>query len=151
MAPLRIASRAYSKSPYDDTMTNTASGSFALAIFRKSKPSITGMLQNGRVLSAELAKDPAKLARVLKYLDYICYGPGLDLVCYGIEGVHWNRVNGKIVPTNRIGEVSYSWQHQNMKMLVVPHPSKWWRALVPSNPMDLMARTRRERGRCPQE
>jgi len=79
--------------------------------------SIPGMLQNGRVLSAELAKDPAKLARVLKYLDYICYGPGLDLVCYGIEGVHWNRVNGKIVPTNRIGEVSYSWQHQNMGRL----------------------------------
>ena len=75
---------------------------------------IAGYMSSGRVLSADLVKDPVKLDRILKYLDYIVYGEGLDLVCYGIEGVHYNKVGNKIVPTDRMPEVSYAWQHQVM-------------------------------------
>lgn len=77
--------------------------------------SIPGYLQQGRVLSADLADNPKKLAKVLEYLDYIVYGEGLNIVCYGLPGIHWNYdANGNVVTTDRISEVSYSWQHQNM-------------------------------------
>lgn len=78
---------------------------------------VPGYLQNGRCLSADLANNPEKLKKVLEYLDYIVYGEGLDLVCYGIEGVHWNKVDGKVVTTDKISEVSYSWMHQVMGRL----------------------------------
>lgn len=42
------------------------------------------------MLSADLADEPDKLKRVLEYLDYITAGEGLDLVCYGIKGVHFD-------------------------------------------------------------
>ena len=76
--------------------------------------SVPGYATSGWVLSADLADDPAKLERVLSYLDYITGGEGLDLVCYGVEGVHFNYVDGKVVTTDRISEVSYAWQHQLM-------------------------------------
>lgn len=78
---------------------------------------VPGYLQSGRCLSADLADNPAKLQKILEYLDYIVYGEGLDLVCYGIEGEHWNKVDGKVVTTDRISEVSYSWMHQVMGRL----------------------------------
>ena len=79
---------------------------------------VPGYLQSGRVLSADLADNPEKLAKVIEYLDYIVYGEGLNVVCYGIPGVHWNYDdNGNVVVTDRIDEVSYSWQHQNMGRL----------------------------------
>jgi len=80
--------------------------------------SIPGYLQQGRVLSADLADNPKKLAKVLEYLDYIVYGEGLNIVCYGLPGIHWNYdANGNVVTTDRISEVSYSWQHQNMERM----------------------------------
>ncbi|HWR10370.1 MAG TPA: extracellular solute-binding protein [Rectinemataceae bacterium] len=75
---------------------------------------IAGYMSSGRVLSADLADDPVKLDRIIKYLDYIAAGEGLDLVCYGVEGVHYNKVGTKIVPTEKMAEVSYAWQHQLM-------------------------------------
>lgn len=78
---------------------------------------VPGYLQSGRCLSADLADNPEKLNKVLEYLDYIVYGEGLNLVCYGLEGVHWNRVDGQIVTTDKISEVSYSWMHQVMGRL----------------------------------
>ena len=79
---------------------------------------IPGYLQSGRVLSSDLADNPEKLEKVIEYLDYICYGDGLNVVCYGIPGVHWNYdENGNVVVTDKIDEVSYSWQHQTMGRL----------------------------------
>lgn len=75
---------------------------------------IPGAKNSGRVLSAELANDPEKLARVLAYLDYIVAGEGERLVCYGVEGEHYTMEDGVITPTDRMGEVSYAWQHQVM-------------------------------------
>ena len=78
---------------------------------------VPGFLQSVRCLSADLANNPEKLQKVLDYLDYIVFGEGLNLVCYGIEGTHWNYVDGQIVTTDKIGEVSYSWMHQVMGRL----------------------------------
>ncbi len=75
---------------------------------------VPGAKNSGRVLSVELAKDPEKLARVLAYLDYIVAGEGERLVCYGIEGDHYTMDGDTITPTDRVGEVSYAWQHQVM-------------------------------------
>ena len=75
---------------------------------------VPGAKNSGRVLSAELTKDPEKLERILAYLDYIVAGEGERLVCYGIEGEHYTMENGVVTPTDRVGEVSYAWQHQLM-------------------------------------
>jgi len=73
-----------------------------------------GPVSKGYVLSAKLEEEPEKLDKVLEYLDYIVAGPGSNLVCYGIENVHYKVENGKIVALDAMSEVSYSWQHQIM-------------------------------------
>ena len=50
---------------------------------------VPGRVTSGYVVNAKVAEDPVKLARVLKYLDYISDGPGYRLVSYGIEGRHF--------------------------------------------------------------
>lgn len=75
---------------------------------------VPGFATSGWVLSADLADEPEKLELILQYLDYITLGEGSDLVCYGVEGTHFNYVDGKVVTTDRISEVSYAWQHQLM-------------------------------------
>lgn len=110
------------KPPYDEMLKEMTPDAQWIQIAPPQGPAgaydwvydIPGAKNKGRVLSADLAKDPVKLERVLSYLDYIVAGEGADLVCYGIEGVHYNKVDGKIVTTDRVGEVSYLWQHQVM-------------------------------------
>lgn len=75
---------------------------------------VPGSRRYGYVVGAHVAKDPAKLARVLKYLDYISDGEGLRLVCYGIEGEHYTvGEDGSIfVDTSRASETENAAQHQ---------------------------------------
>ena len=111
------------KPPYDQTLAEMTPDAQWIQIPDVIGPagaydscySIPGYANSGWVLSADLADDPGKLERVLEYLDYITAGEGLDLVCYGVEGVHFNYAqDGSIVTTDRISEVSYAWQHQVM-------------------------------------
>ncbi|MDG0792320.1 extracellular solute-binding protein [Cohnella ginsengisoli] len=60
----------------------------------------------------QLADDPQKLDKVLAYIDYITAGPGSFLVMYGLEGVHFNLEGDKVVPTDRISETGYAFNHQ---------------------------------------
>ena len=111
------------KPPYDATLAEMTPDAEWIQIAPPVGPgganddcyNVPGFVTSGWVLSADLADDPDKLDRVLEYLDYICAGEGLDTVCYGVEGVHFNYDDaGKIVTTDRISEVSYAWQHQLM-------------------------------------
>lgn len=111
------------KPPYDQTLREMTPDAEWIQIPDVTGPAgaydscyeIPGYATSGWVLSADLADEPDKLKRVLEYLDYITAGEGLDLVCYGIKGVHFDYgADGAVVPTDRIGEVSYAWQHQVM-------------------------------------
>ena len=111
------------KPPYDQTLLEMTPDAQWIQIPDVTGPygaydscySVPGYATSGWVLSADLADDPGKLQRVLAYLDYITAGEGLDLVCYGVEGVHFDYgADGEIITTDRISEVSYAWQHQVM-------------------------------------
>lgn len=111
------------KPPYDQTLQEMTPDAKWVQIDDIQGPggaydscyNIPGYASSGWVISADLAQEPEKLERILAYLDYIVAGEGLDLVCYGIEDVHYTRGDGgKIVPTDKVSEVSYAWQHQLM-------------------------------------
>lgn len=111
------------KPPYDDTLKQMTPDAEWIQIAPPIGPhgaadstwSVPGYASSGWVLSADLADNPEKLNRVLDYLDYISAGEGLNLVCYGIEGKHYNITSdGSIQPTDKVGEVSYAWTHQLM-------------------------------------
>lgn len=63
-------------------------------------------------LSVTLEKEPEKLKKALEYIDYITGDEGSKLVMYGLEGEHYNLVDGKVVPTDRVSETSYAFNHQ---------------------------------------
>lgn len=53
------------------------------------------------------------LYKVIDFLEYITPGsPGNDLVCYGLEGVHYTVDNGNKVATDKMKELTYSWKMQ---------------------------------------
>lgn len=60
----------------------------------------------------QLADDPEKLDKVLAYIDYITAGPGSMLVMYGLEGVHYKLEGEKVVPTDKISETGFAFNHQ---------------------------------------
>jgi putative aldouronate transport system substrate-binding protein len=62
--------------------------------------------------SKSLEKNPDKLNKALELIDYVTDGKGADLVLYGIEGTHYKRDNGKIVPLPAINETNYAFNHQ---------------------------------------
>lgn len=65
------------------------------------------------VIPATLAKEPEKVDKIIEYLNYISGGEGQDLVNYGIEGVHFNRVDGKpVINPDKVSEVGHATIHQ---------------------------------------
>lgn len=58
-----------------------------------------------------LEKDPATLNKVFDLLNYVST-KGSNLVQFGIEGRDYNIKSDKVVPTDKISEVSYSWLYQ---------------------------------------
>ena len=58
-------------------------------------------------LCADLADDEEKLQAVFKVLNYLTTDEGSYLVMFGIEGEHWNMVDGKPVMTEKAGEANY--------------------------------------------
>lgn len=69
---------------------------------------------NMRGVPATLAKEPEKLNKLFDMLNYISDKDGGNrLVCYGIEGRHYNVVDGGIVPTELLSkEAVYGWVYQ---------------------------------------
>ena len=69
----------------------------------------SGLLSFG----AHLAKDEPKLSKVIELFNYVASPEGLRLVSFGIEGAHYNMVNGKVVATERrTAEGGYFWAYQ---------------------------------------
>jgi putative aldouronate transport system substrate-binding protein len=74
----------------------------------------TGVLYDGAGyvrlygVNADLADNERKLDGIFRIWDYVSSPEGNRLVMYGIEGVHYDIVEGQVVPTDRISEVSYS-------------------------------------------
>ncbi|TBL76369.1 extracellular solute-binding protein [Paenibacillus thalictri] len=62
-------------------------------VFDKEKPS------RYYAMSKSLEKDPAKLQKVLDLISYVSGKEGLELVMFGLEGKHYNKKDGNVVPT----------------------------------------------------
>lgn len=63
--------------------------------------------------SADLEKDPEKLAKVLELFDFVSSEAGNRIVSYGIEGRHYNIVNGEVIATDLMAkEGGYFWTYQ---------------------------------------
>ncbi|GHT60338.1 lipoprotein LipO [Spirochaetia bacterium] len=64
-------------------------------------------------IAESLSRNPAKLEKVFEIFNYLSSTEGLRLASYGIEGAHYNMVNGKVVATDRMGpEGGYFWAYQ---------------------------------------
>ena len=64
-------------------------------------------------INAKLAEQPDKLKAVFELLNYLTTEEGQRLVCYGIEGRHYNMVDGKVVKTELMDkECDFLWPYQ---------------------------------------
>lgn len=64
-------------------------------------------------IGAKAAEDPAKLDAIFKLLNYMTTEEGQRLVCYGIEGRHYNLENGEVVKTDLMTkECDFLWPYQ---------------------------------------
>lgn len=60
-----------------------------------------------------LEDQPEKLEKIFELLNYVASDEGSKLVQYGIEGEHYNKEDGKIVPTDKLAEEGgYFWLYQ---------------------------------------
>lgn len=62
--------------------------------------------------SIDLADDPDKLAAALSIFDYTCHDEGDELMCYGIEGVHYIKDGDRIVKQDAMNQLGYGWALQ---------------------------------------
>ncbi len=74
-------------------------------------------------LSADLDDkgNEEKLAAVFKVLNYLTTDEGSYLVMFGIEGEHWNMVDGKPVMTERAAEANYISTYQVFSRIEMPY------------------------------
>ncbi len=64
-------------------------------------------------VSAKVAEDPDKLDAVIRLLNYITSEEGERLVCFGIDGRHYNVEDGEIVKTDLMSsECDFLWGYQ---------------------------------------
>ncbi|MDD9265588.1 extracellular solute-binding protein [Paenibacillus sp. GCM10023248] len=71
-------------------------------------PGATNML----VMSGALARNPAKLDKIIKLINYVSSPEGNRLVMYGLEGKHYAMRNGSITPTDSMSDVKYAYLYQ---------------------------------------
>jgi putative aldouronate transport system substrate-binding protein len=64
------------------------------------------------VMSRALERNPAKLDKIIKLINYVSSPEGSRLVMYGLEDKHYNVHNGQIVPTEKMSEVTYAYLYQ---------------------------------------
>lgn len=72
-------------------------------------------------LCADLADEPEKLEAVFKVLNYLATDEGSYLVMFGIEGEHWNMVDGKPVMTDKASEANYISTYQIYSRIEMPY------------------------------
>ena len=96
-------------------------GSFEGSTDAMSAPGYTAV-------SADLVDDPAKLDKVLELFDFLTDpNGGARLVQYGVEGVHYNLVDGKVVATDKMNDLTYTFNYQlagrdDLPYLLVKYP-----------------------------
>lgn len=64
---------------------------------------------------------PEKRDQVLKLMDYIAGGEGLDLVCYGVEGVHYKKEEDQITALPAMSDITWSYNYQLVGRDDVPY------------------------------
>lgn len=62
--------------------------------------------------SPDLADEPEKLAAALSIFEYTISGAGDELLCYGLENVHYTKENGVITKLPAMNELGYGWAIQ---------------------------------------
>jgi putative aldouronate transport system substrate-binding protein len=75
---------------------------------------ITGSMGDW-VIGKHIAQDDAKRAKIFELLNYTATKEGQLLLCFGLEGVHYNIVDGQIKATDRIGETDFTYIYQITK------------------------------------
>lgn len=65
-------------------------------------------------ISKAAGSNEEKLNRILELFNYLSHGEGLNLVQFGLEGVHYNLDGDKITLTDKSGETGYTWIYQFM-------------------------------------
>ena len=61
-------------------------------------------------MPSTIVDKPDVLNKIVEYIEYITPGsPGNDLVCYGVEGIHYTVENGVKVATEKMSELNYTW------------------------------------------
>ena len=68
-----------------------------------------------------ILNDPEKRDQVLKLMDYIASGEGLDLVCYGVEGVHYKKEGDQITALPAMSDITWSYNYQLVGRDDVPY------------------------------
>lgn len=64
------------------------------------------------VMSKTLERNPAKLDKLIKLINYVSSPEGNRLVMYGLEGKHYSLRDGSIIPTESISDVKYAYMYQ---------------------------------------
>lgn len=64
-------------------------------------------------VSASIAKDTAKVSRIIDLFNYVSAGDGLKLVEYGVQGRDYNITDGNVVGTDKLfSEGGWFWVYQ---------------------------------------
>ena len=69
-------------------------------------------MMNVLVMPKTLERNPAKLDKIIKLINYVSSPEGSRLVMYGLEDKHYNVHNGQIVPTEKMSDVKYAYLYQ---------------------------------------
>lgn len=87
------------------------------------------------VVGKNVGKDKAKRKKVFELLNYLASEEGQNLVCYGIEGRHYNVQDKKIVPTDLMSvECNFTNQYQlcgRDDNVYLPTKFPEWKDLIP--------------------
>lgn len=64
-------------------------------------------------INPDLAEEPERLSKVLAIFNYLCDNDGGSrLVMFGVEGVHYNMVDGVVVPTDEMANLTHTYMFQ---------------------------------------
>lgn len=64
-------------------------------------------------INPDLAEDPERLSKVLAIFNYLCDNEGgSKLVMFGVEGTHYNMVDGVVVPTDEMANLTHTYMFQ---------------------------------------
>ncbi|WP_168123499.1 extracellular solute-binding protein [Paenibacillus sp. HB172176] len=65
-------------------------------------------------VSKAAGSNEEKMSRIVDLFNYVSYGEGLNMVQYGLEGVHYTLDGDKVTLTDKSGEAGFTWIYQLM-------------------------------------